>query len=90
MFTEDIIVENIKCGGCANSIRKGLEKVQVGVVVDVSIEEGKVHLESEQPISREDYTKVLHNMGYPEPGEGNILNTAKSYVSCMIGRLQDN
>lgn len=90
MFTEDIIVENIKCGGCANSIRKGLGKVQDGVIIDVSIEEGKIHLESKEPISREAYTKVLHSMGYPEPGEGNMLNTAKSYVSCMIGRLQDN
>ena len=90
MFTEDIIVENIKCGGCAQSIRKGLEKINAGVAVEVFIENGKVHLESEKSIQREDYVKALHSMGYPEPGEGNLLNTAKSYVSCMIGRMQDN
>jgi len=26
-------------------------------------------------------------MGYPEIGKGNTIQKAKSYVSCMIGRM---
>ena len=89
MFTEEIIVENIKCGGCANSIKNGLEKLGDGVDVQVGIEEGKVVLFSENAINVEKYVKSLASMGYPVPGEGNILKTAQSYVSCMIGRMQD-
>lgn len=89
MFTEELIVENIKCGGCANSIKKGLEKLGEGVDVSVEIEEGKVLLSSENAINVKKYVKSLASMGYPVPGEGNILKTAQSYVSCMIGRMQD-
>ena len=88
MFTEEIIVENIKCNGCANSIKKGLEKLHEGVVIDVIIEEGKVQLQSEEAIDTKPYISALHGMGYPIPGEGNIVKTAQSYVSCMIGRMQ--
>jgi copper chaperone len=89
MFTEEIIVENIKCGGCANSIKKGLEKIEEGVAVQVEIEEGKVTLQSDHAIDKELYIKSLGSMGYPIPGEGNLIKSAQSYVSCMIGRLQN-
>lgn len=89
MFTEEIIVENIKCGGCANSIKKGLEKLEAGVDIEVEVEEGKVVLSSDHAINKEKYINSLASMGYPVPGEGNILKTAQSYVSCMIGRMQD-
>ncbi len=87
MSAEIIYVENIKCGGCANSIKKGLEKINEQVKISVDIEEGKVSLESKGQIPVDTYVKALHNMGYPVPGEGNMLKTAQSYVSCMIGRM---
>jgi len=52
-----IEIENLKCGGCANTIVKGLAA-----------------------------------MGYPERGSVTGLTagiaTAKSFVSCAIGRVQ--
>ncbi|MFZ1706180.1 MAG: heavy-metal-associated domain-containing protein [Saprospiraceae bacterium] len=87
MKTQEIFVENIKCGGCANSIKKGLEKLDSTTSVEVDIEEGKVVLLSESTINTDKYVAALHGMGYPIHGEGNLIKTAQSYVSCMIGRM---
>ncbi len=81
-------VENIKCGGCMNSIRKGLEQLP-GVqaarpdnttgIVEVDFEAGIV---DEKAIADK-----LADMGYPIVGENTLGKKAKSYVSCMVGRM---
>jgi copper chaperone CopZ len=83
----EIIVENIKCGGCANSIRKKLSDIQGVQNVEVDIEHGKITLDGLSEQDRPSVIKVLADMGYTEPGEGDMLDKAKSYVSCMIGRI---
>ncbi|MCB1791345.1 MAG: heavy-metal-associated domain-containing protein, partial [Gammaproteobacteria bacterium] len=40
-----IAVENIKCGGCANSIRGKLLDAQLAQSVNVDIERGEVEVE---------------------------------------------
>ncbi len=83
----DIKVENIKCGGCAHSIKTGLQKIKGVSKVDIDIENGIIHLESQSQIMRDEVILKLHSMGYPEPGKGSGLTTATSFVSCMIGRV---
>ena len=39
-----VAVENIKCGGCANTIRSKLVEQQLAQKVMVDIEQGQVHV----------------------------------------------
>ena len=86
----DIQVENIKCGGCANSIEKKIKAVSGVSDVVVDIENGKIVVSGES-ISREKVIQELTHMGYPEIGSVEGLKAAatkaKSYVSCAIGKI---
>ena len=85
-----VTVENIKCGGCANSIRKALTAIPGVTGVDVDIEEGDVRVQAEEAM-RAAVTKRLLELGYPKSGAvsgiGSAAAKAKSFVSCAIGRV---
>jgi copper chaperone len=86
IMEKTITLENIKCHGCGNSIKKAVENSEHLKFINLDIEKGELTIEgSEDHIS--DLVKKLHSMGYPEPGKGNLLNKAVSYVSCAIGRM---
>jgi len=82
----EIQVENIKCGGCMNSIKKaisaiaGVEKVEISKETETVVVEGAENL-------RTQITEKLASLGYPEKGNNNLLHKAKSFVSCAIGRV---
>jgi copper chaperone len=83
-------VENIKCGGCANSIRKALTAIAGVAKVDVDIENGAIRVEGDEA-ARTAVTQRLLELGYPETGTvagiGSAAAKAKSFVSCAIGRV---
>jgi len=85
-----IAVENIKCGGCANTIRTRLIEHELVQSVDVDIEKGEVHIEG-NPEWRGQVANALARMGYPEFGSVEGLKAAtakaKSFVSCAVGRI---
>jgi copper chaperone len=85
----EIQVDNIKCGGCANTIRTKLEEAfQAGVSVD--IENGLVTIDSAVE-QRPEIVARLAKLGYPESGTTDGFEKAtakaKSFVSCAIGRM---
>ncbi len=86
----EIIVENIKCGGCANTITTKLKELEGVNDVSVNIEEGKVSIDGNEA-ERDTYIAALAGMGYPEvdsvQGLGSVGAKAKSFVSCAIGRM---
>ncbi len=84
-MTMTIEVENIKCGGCMNTIKK--ELLQIAGIQDVNItkEEDKIDITGE--VNRELIIQKLATLGYPEKGNNNLLHKAKSYVSCAVGRM---
>lgn len=84
-----IHVDNIKCGGCENSIKSKLNAEFGFDNIDINRENGLIELEKSEDFNQEDVTKTLYKMGYPKIGEGNALVTAKSFVSCMIGRMKE-
>ncbi|RDY58665.1 heavy-metal-associated domain-containing protein [Flagellimonas nanhaiensis] len=90
-MTTQIIVQNLKCGGCANTIKKNLEKLEGVSKVEVEIEKGEVSFEAE---SEQEMTKVkesLKSMGYPAIDDPNSISAkAKSFVSCGMGRIMNN
>lgn len=83
-----ITVENIKCGGCANSIKRGILFNKNIHDVHIDVETGKITFESEKEIDVASIKKDLLKLGYPEKGSKNsVISKAKSYVSCAIGRI---
>lgn len=87
-----IDVENIKCGGCANSIRKGLTEDERITGVEVDIEGGRITLEGDET-ARDEIAMKLAHMGYPEVGSVEGMRAAaakaKSFVSCAVGRIDN-
>lgn len=88
-MTVQISVENIKCGGCINSIKTGLLKIANVQEVIIDKETETVNIKSSLPIDRQDIVNQLAKMGYPEVGSNNLLHKAKSFVSCAIGNMTE-
>lgn len=85
-MTYSIEVENIKCGGCMNSIHSGLLSIEGvhNVVIDKASEIITIETTSEiQPLLNK-----LSAMGYPQKGENSLLKKVISYVSCATGKLK--
>lgn len=86
MITLEIL--NLKCGGCANSIKKGLLAIDGVTDVSVELETSKVTIDSKDNSVLTDVKNKLATMGYPEVGDANtIIHKAKSFVSCATGKL---
>ncbi|MEZ4799946.1 MAG: heavy metal-associated domain-containing protein [Flavobacteriales bacterium] len=82
-----IQVENIKCGGCMNSIKKAL--LELKGITNVEIDKDNQIVEvSGNEFSEEEVIKSLKHMGYPPAGENNVFEKAKSFVSCAVGKMQ--
>ncbi|MDY0117406.1 MAG: heavy metal-associated domain-containing protein [Sulfurimonadaceae bacterium] len=89
-------VQNIRCGGCVNTIEKALLKEGFkDVSVDLSYEPRKVTVELSDDASVALFRASLRKLGYPLVGEeigffDNANLKAKSVVSCAIGKFSDN
>ena len=83
-----IYIQNLKCGGCANTITKGISSMESIANVLVNVEESTVTFSYSTEEQLEEVKNKLKSMGYPEDGEANTLGAkAKSYVSCAIGKM---
>ena len=83
-----IEILNLKCGGCANTIKKGIAAIEGvnQVLVDLNTSEVSVNATDELVIQQ--VKEKLSSMGYPEVGDSNtVLHKAKSFVSCATGRM---
>lgn len=81
-------MENIKCGGCMNSIQTALMKMDGVEQVEILKEEGKVSLVGKM-MNRDQIILKLADLGYPEKGNNSLLSMAKSMVSCAVGRISE-
>ncbi len=66
MLTETIFVTNIKCDGCATTIKKGLSELEGVKVVRVDIANNIVEIDYEGINPRDVFTRRLALAGYPE------------------------
>ncbi len=85
-----ITIENLKCNGCASTIRKGLLKFNEIEDVEIDIEKSTVEISFEgnqEHILK--YKSKLAGLGYPETGGNSNLSKAISYVSCAIGKVSN-
>ncbi len=83
----DFKVDNIRCGGCANTITKKIKEKFSVASVDIDTEEGIVSIDIDDS-SIDDVYEVLLSLGYPKTGENNgVFTKAKSFTSCAIGKI---
>jgi copper chaperone len=80
-----IEVENIKCGGCMNSITTALLKIEN--VTEVAIDKEADSITINSNTDRAVFVKTLSSLGYPEKGHNTLLHKGKSFVSCAVGNL---
>ena len=89
-MTYDISVENIKCGGCANTITTRLNAMDVVDSCEVNVEKGIVTVTGDES-NKAEVVQLLLKLGYPETGSAEGLKAAKakakSFVSCAVGRI---
>jgi len=87
----NIKVDNLKCGGCANTIKRQLKTISGITGVVVFPERGEVRVSHSDDISLIAAKEKLGELGYPEEGTTQGVNkftsNVKSYVSCAVGRL---
>jgi len=81
-------LDNIKCHGCAASIKSRLKKSGFENII-VDVDQGKVEIDAPSDRNIEEALSLLKKMGYPERHQSKLGDAARSYVSCMIGRLKD-
>ncbi|MEP7108803.1 MAG: heavy-metal-associated domain-containing protein [Ferruginibacter sp.] len=86
MTTHEVFVENIKCGGCMNTIKTALLRIKGVSAVEIFKEDDKVCITG-IAIEKDELVAKLASLGYPEKGNNNPLYKAKSFVSCAVGRL---
>lgn len=88
--TMQIEIDNLKCGGCAKSIVKGLSELDGVSAVVVDHEHQTVRLQANET-ARPMVLDRLRGMGYPEKGSAHGLGAAvagaRSFVSCAVGRM---
>ena len=84
-------VVNVKCGGCANTLKTKLLEEFGEVEVNLEVEPRQITLEIEDtnvPALRQ----ALKSLGYPMSDEDlstveGFTTTAKSFVSCAVGKM---
>jgi copper chaperone len=88
---DNITIDNLKCGGCENTIKKTLQKIRGVEKVAIHHDSNQIEVAHDEIVTRNMITHALKSIGYPEVGttEGldALVSNAKSYVSCAIGRL---
>jgi copper chaperone CopZ len=84
-MTHKIEVENIKCGGCMNSITTALLKIENVIEVKIDKEADTITINSNT--DRAVFVNTLSSLGYPEKGHNTLLHKGKSFVSCAVGNL---
>ena len=84
-------VKNVKCGGCAGTLKKSLKDTFGEVEVNLEVEPREITLELEE--GQEEALKLkLRELGYPLLTDElntfqTVSTTAKSFVSCAIGKM---
>jgi copper chaperone CopZ len=78
-------VENMSCGGCVNSITKGVHTISGVGEVTVDLEKGVISMKGE--FDQDAVLAKLSKMGYPQKGNNTLLKQAKSFVSCASGKM---
>lgn len=86
-------VLNVKCGGCANTLKKSLLEEFGEVEVNLEVMPREITLSIDET-QIESLKSKLKTLGYPFASDElntieKITTTAKSFVSCAIGKMDN-
>jgi len=90
---ETVEVANVRCSGCAATIKKALAEAGfISVEVDLSCEPRKVTAELADEAQIAQFRAILQKLGYPFFDEKtSLMNSAflktRSFVSCSVGKF---
>lgn len=84
-----IIVQNLRCGGCANTITSKLSTIENISDIQVDIENSAISFSATNTESALEVKQKLKALGYPSIEDANgMLSKAKSLVSCASGKMR--
>lgn len=90
-MTTILELDNIKCGGCANTLLKTLKSYSEINSPSVDHSTGIVQFEHPEEFRLTGLKRKLRNLGYPEKGSltglSKVAANAVSYASCAIGKM---
>ncbi len=87
-MTTTVLIQNLKCGGCAHTITKNLQTLKGVSQLEVDVENERVSYNYKNPSTVSLVEEKLKVLGYPIIGETNTyFNKAKSFISCVTGKL---
>lgn len=83
-----VIVQNLKCEGCAKTITTKLSELKHVSEIDVDTETATVHFTFETTDDAILVKDKLKALGYPSVDHKNSLSAkARSFVSCATGKM---
>ncbi len=87
------VVKNVKCGGCASTLKKSLLEEFGEVEVNLDVEPREITLNVEED-KLEKLKLKLRSLGYPLIDDKlttfqTMGTTAKSFVSCAYGKVDN-
>lgn len=81
-------IQNLKCGGCANTIVNRLSELKDVLEIKVDNTNDTVSFNYSNENDLTEVKNLLVKLGYPVAGEKNALTTkAKSFMNCAVGRI---
>ena len=90
-MTTSFQIDNLKCSGCAGTIRKALLSFDGLSNPEIDIKSETIHFDTADGFDVEPVKDKLSGLGYPEKGSLTGLKkmgaNAMSYVSCAIGKM---
>lgn len=83
-----ITVQNLKCGGCANTITAKLSRIENISDLKVDVENSAISFGFKRIKEVALVKDKLKSMGYPSIDNRNSLaSKARSFVSCATGKI---
>lgn len=83
-----IVVQNLKCGGCAKTITSKLTEFSTVSDVMVDVEASKVSFVHENTTDALEVKDKLKSLGYPSIDRTNSMaSKALSFISCATGKM---
>lgn len=87
----ELMVENVKCQGCVNTLQKRLGALAGVQSVQVDVEHGCVTIDAAEAL-RPNIEQLLCRLGYPVVGTTSGLSAigadVRSVIACAVGKLQ--
>jgi len=81
----------MKCNGCATRIREKLSSIPGLSDIRIDLENDAIEFNYKAEEDLEAVRLMLNKLGYPlGDDENSFVHFSKSYVNCMIGKIQNS